>query len=98
VEISPFQPVTRDFAFVVDAEVPAEKLLRAAKGADKTLIAGVDLFDVYAGKGIDPGKKSLAIAVTLQPRDHTLTEAEIEAAAEKIVAQVGKATGGVLRG
>jgi len=72
--------------------------LRAAKGADKALITRVDLFDVYTGKGIEVGKKSLAVAVTLQPRDHTLTEAEIEAVAEKIVAQVQKATGGVLRG
>jgi len=98
IEISPFQPVTRDFAFVVDQGVPADRMLRAAKGADKALITRVDLFDVYTGKGIEVGKKSLAVAVTLQPRDHTLTEAEIEAVAEKIVAQVQKATGGVLRG
>lgn len=97
VDLSPYQPVTRDFAFVVDQDVPAEKLVRAAKGADKALIARVDLFDVYVGKGIDPGKKSLAVAVTLQPRTHTLTDAEIDAAADKIIAQVQKATGGVLR-
>lgn len=97
-DLSPFQPVERDFAFVVADDVPAETLLRAARGADKTLITNVDLFDVYAGKGIEPGKKSLAIAVTLQPRDRTLTDAEIEAVAGKIVAQVQKATGGTLRG
>jgi phenylalanyl-tRNA synthetase beta chain len=97
-DLSPFQAVTRDFAFIVAAGVPAEKLLRAAKGADKTLIAKVELFDVYTGKGIAAGQKSLAIAVTLQPTTHTLTDAEIEAVAAKIVAQVGKATGGVLRG
>jgi len=97
VDLSPYQPVTRDFAFVVDQDVPAERLVRAAKGADKVLIARVDLFDVYVGKGIDPGKKSLAVAVTLQPRTHTLTDAEIDAAADKIIAQVQKATGGVLR-
>ncbi len=96
--LSPFQAIARDFAFVVDAEVPADKLLRAAKSADKALITKVELFDAYAGKGIAEGKKSLAIAVTLQPTARTLTDAEIEAVAAKIVAQVGKATGGVLRG
>jgi phenylalanyl-tRNA synthetase beta chain len=95
--LSAFQPVERDFAFVVGDDVPADKLLRAAKGADKALIAKVDLFDVYAGKGIEAGKKSLAIAVTLQPTDRTLTDAEIEAVAAKIVAAVAKATGGTLR-
>ena len=69
----------------------------SAKGADKALISKVDLFDVYAGKGIEAGKKSLAIAVTLQPTDRTLTDAEIEAVAAKIVAAVSKATGGTLR-
>jgi len=96
--LSPFQAISRDFAFIVDASVPAEKLLRAAKGADKALITSVALFDLYAGKGIEDGKKSLAIAVTLQPTTHTLTDAEIDAVAAKIVAQVTKATGGVLRG
>jgi phenylalanyl-tRNA synthetase beta chain len=97
-EPSPFHAVERDFAFVVDAEVPAEKVIRAARSADKALVAKVELFDVYAGKGIEAGKKSLAIAVTLQPTKKTMTDAEIEAVAKKIVAQVEKATGGVLRG
>ncbi len=96
--LSPFQAVERDFAFLVDAEVPADKLMRAAKGADKALIAKVDLFDVYTGKGVEDGQKSLAIAVTLQPKDRTLTDPEIEAVAAKIVAAVAKSTGGVLRG
>ena len=95
--LSPFQAISRDFAFIVDEDVPAEKLLRAAKGADKALITKVELFDVYVGKGIEDGKKSLAIAVTLQPTSHTLTDAEIEAVAAKIVAQVSRVTGGVLR-
>ena len=94
---SPFQPVTRDFAFLVNADVPAEKLIRAARGAEKALIRSVALFDLYAGKGVPEGKKSLAIAVTLQAPDRTLTDAEIEAVSEKIVAQVIKATGGALR-
>jgi phenylalanyl-tRNA synthetase beta chain len=97
-ELSPFQPVDRDFAFVVDAAVKAGDIARAAQGADRKLIAGVSVFDVYEGKGIDPGKKSVAIAVTLQPREKTLTDEEIEAVAAKIVAEVGKRTGGVLRG
>lgn len=97
-KLPPFQPVARDFAFVVESDVPAEKLLRAAKSVDKALIAAVELFDIYSGKGIDPGKKSLAINVTLQPTKATLTEAEIDAVCAKIVAQVAKATGGVLRG
>ena len=96
-ELSPFQPISRDFAFVVDEEVPAEKLLRAARGADKDLIAAVDLFDLYAGEGVAPGKKSLAVSVTLQPTQKTMTDQEIDAVSEKIVKQVAKATGGSLR-
>ncbi|HEY9539301.1 MAG TPA: phenylalanine--tRNA ligase subunit beta, partial [Kiloniellaceae bacterium] len=96
--LSSFQPVSRDFAFLVDEAVPAEKVIRAARGADKALIAVVALFDVYRGKGVEPGKKSLAIAVTLQPREATLTDQEIDAVAAKVVAQVSAATGGSLRG
>jgi len=96
-DLSPFQPVERDFAFVVERNVKAADLLRAAQAADRKLIASVSLFDVYEGAGIAPGKKSIAIAVTLQPRDKTMTDAEIEALAAKIVAEVGKRTGGVLR-
>jgi phenylalanyl-tRNA synthetase beta chain len=95
---SPFQPVERDFAFVVDGDVPADKLVRAAKGADKNMIAGVSVFDIYEGASIGEGKKSLAIAVTLQPTDKTLTDAEIDTVANKIIANVEKHTGGVLRG
>ena len=97
-ELSPFQPVERDFAFVVDRVVKAADIVRSAQSVDRKLITNVNVFDVYEGPGIDPGKKSLAIAVTLQPRDHTLTDQEIETVAAKIVAEVGKKTGGVLRG
>jgi phenylalanyl-tRNA synthetase beta chain len=97
-ELSPFQPVSRDFAFIVDRNVKAGDIVRAAQGADKKLIADVTVFDVYEGKGIDTAKKSIAIAVTLQPREKTLTDQEIEAVAAKIVAEVTKKTGGVLRG
>ena len=96
-DLSPFQPVERDFAFVVDRGVKAADLVRAAQSADRKLISAVTVFDLYEGTGIAPGKKSIAIAVTIQPRDKTMTDAEIEALAGKIVAEVGKRTGGVLR-
>jgi phenylalanyl-tRNA synthetase beta chain len=94
---SSFPPVDRDFAFVVDEEVTAEALLVAIRAADKVLIREVSLFDVYTGPGLEDGKKSLAVAVRLQAQDHTLSEAEIEATAKKIVAGASKATGAVLR-
>src|SRR6516164_82977 len=97
-ELSPLQPVQRDFAFVVDRDVNAADIVRAAQSADRRLITGITVFDVYEGQGITPGKKSIAIAVTLQPRERTMTDAEIDALAAKIVAEVGKRTGGVLRG
>jgi phenylalanyl-tRNA synthetase beta chain len=97
-KLSAFQPVERDFAFIVDWEIDAEKVVRAARNADKALIWGARVFDVYAGKGVPSGKKSIAITVTLQPVDHTLTDAEIEGVSNKIVAQVAKATGAQLRG
>jgi len=97
-KLSPFQPVERDFAFTVDAGLPAETLLRAARGVDKKLVAEVRLFDVYEGAGLGEGKKSLAITVVLQPEEATLTEAALEAFSQKLVAAVEKATGGALRG
>jgi phenylalanyl-tRNA synthetase beta chain len=95
---SPFQPLGRDFAFVIDAEVTADSLIRAAKGADKALITDVRLFDIYEGEGVGEGKKSVAIAVTLQPTERTLTDEDIEKVSTSIVAAVVKQTGGVLRG
>ena len=97
-DLSVFQPVERDFAFIVDRGVKAADLVRAAQGADKKLVTNVTVFDLYEGKGIDPDKKSLAIAVTLQPREKTLTDQEIDAIAAKIVAEVTRKTGGTLRG
>ena len=88
----------RDFAFLVDAATPADAILRAARGADRALIADVALFDRYAGDKLPEGKISLAIDVTLQPREATLTDAEIEAVTQKIIAAVVKATGATLRG
>ncbi|MCF6292315.1 MAG: phenylalanine--tRNA ligase subunit beta [Robiginitomaculum sp.] len=91
------QAVTRDFAFIVADDISADSLVRAAKSADKKLISTVNVFDVYAGKGIEDGHKSLAIEVSLQPVEQTLSEAEIEAVSQKIIAKVQNATGGVLR-
>ena len=96
--LSVFQPVERDFAFIVDRDLPAETLLRAARGVDRKLVSDIRLFDVYEGKGLPEGKKSLAIAVTLQPQEATLTDAEMEAFSKRLVAAVEKATGGTLRG
>ncbi len=89
--------MVRDFAFVVDRAVKAADIVRAAQNVDKKLIADVSVFDVYEGQGIEDGKKSIAIAVTIQPREKTLTDEEIEALAQKIVGDVVKRTGGVLR-
>jgi phenylalanyl-tRNA synthetase beta chain len=97
-ELSAFQPVSRDFAFIVDRAVKAGDIVRAAQGVDKKLITDVTVFDVYEGKGIDDGKKSIAIAVTMQPREKTMTDEEIDAVTAKITAEVTKKTGGVLRG
>ncbi|RVT90058.1 phenylalanine--tRNA ligase subunit beta [Rhodovarius crocodyli] len=97
-DLPAFQPLRRDFAFLVDAEVPAENLLRAARAADKALITDVVIFDRYAGDKLPEGKVSLALQATLQPRERSLTDAEIEAACQKLVAAVTKATGATLRG
>jgi phenylalanyl-tRNA synthetase beta chain len=96
--VTDLQLVRRDFAFLVDDAVAAGDLLRAARGAEKTLISDVSLFDVFSGQGVPEGKKSLAIEVTLAPREKTLTDEEIEAVAANVVAAVTKATGGELRG
>jgi phenylalanyl-tRNA synthetase beta chain len=98
VKLSVFQPVERDFAFIVDRDLPAETLLRTARGVDRKLVSEIRLFDVYEGKGLPEGKKSLAISVVLQPQEATLTDTEIEAFSKRLVAAVEKATGATLRG
>lgn len=95
---SDLQAVMRDFAFLVDVDVAADDLVRAVMGADKVLIADAHVFDVYSGEGVPAGKVSLAVTVTLQPTEATLTDAEIEAVASKIVNAAQKAVGADLRG
>ena len=95
---SELMPVSRDFAFLMDDTVAAQDVIRAVRGADKTLISDVQIFDLYRGKGVPDGQVSMALEVTLQPTEKTLTDKEIEAVAASIVAAVEKATGGSLRG
>ena len=95
--LSGLMPLSRDFAFVVDRDVPAATILKAARVAEKALISGIDVFDVFEGAHVGEGKKSVAVSVTLQPVEKTLSDDEIEKVASAIVASVEKATGGVLR-
>ncbi|MES0074666.1 phenylalanine--tRNA ligase subunit beta [Mesorhizobium sp. M0058] len=96
-ELSAFQAVKRDFAFVVDKTVEAGALVRAALAADKKLITGVSVFDVFEGASLGAAKKSIAIEVSIQPVEKTLTDEDFEALAKRIVDNVGKQTGGLLR-
>jgi phenylalanyl-tRNA synthetase beta chain len=95
--LSPLMPLTRDFAFLVDQATPAGELVRPILGADRQLIAGAQVFDVYQGKGVPEGQKSVAVEVTVQPTEKTLTDAEIEALSGRIVAAAEKAVGAKLR-
>lgn len=97
-ELSDFMPLQRDFAFIVERGVKAADLVKAAQSADRNLITEVTVFDVYEGKGIPEGKKSVALAVTVQPLEKTFTDAEIDALAGKIVAEIARKTGAQLRG
>lgn len=96
--ISDYQAVTRDFAFVVEDAVTTAALIKAVRGAEKNLIQAVSVFDIYAGKGLGESKKSVAISVVMQAADRTLTDKEIDTAAEAIIAKVAKDVGGSLRG
>ena len=95
--LSAFMPLSRDFAFVVDRSVAAGDIVKAAQAAERAMITDVSVFDIYAGKGVADDKKSVAIGVTLQPRERTLTEPEIDAISARIVAEVARKTGAVLR-
>ncbi len=95
--LSEFQPVSRDFAFIVEKNVAAADILKAAQAGERNLISDMTVFDVYEGPGVPEGKISVAIAVTLQPTDKTLTDAEIDAVSSRIIAEVQKKTGATLR-
>ncbi|MBP1182544.1 phenylalanine--tRNA ligase subunit beta [Methylobacterium sp. PvR107] len=95
--LSELQPLSRDFAFVVGRDVPAADIVKAAQNAERKLVTGVDVFDLYEGPGVPEGSKSVAIAVRLQPLERTLTDAEIEAVSARIVAEVSRKTGSTLR-
>ncbi len=97
IELHALQPVGRDFAFLVDDSVSAADLVRATASADKNLIVNVDVFDIYQGKGVEDGKKSVAVNVVLQPKSETLTDKDIEAVSQKIIDNVNAKTGGQLR-
>jgi phenylalanyl-tRNA synthetase beta chain len=95
--LSELQPVRRDFAFVVEKSVAAGDIVKTVQNSDRTLIADVVVFDVYEGAGLDADKKSVAVEVTLQPVEKTLTDAEIEALSGKIVAEASRRHGATLR-
>jgi phenylalanyl-tRNA synthetase beta chain len=95
--LSDLMPLTRDFAFLVDQATPAGDVVRPILGVDKSLIAQARVFDVYQGKGVPEGQKSVAVEVTVQPTEKTLTDAEIEALSARIVAAADKAVGAKLR-
>jgi phenylalanyl-tRNA synthetase beta chain len=97
-DLSPFQALKRDFAFVVSKETQAGAILKAAQSADRKLITTTNVFDIFEGPSIGEGKKSVAIEVTIQPQDKTLAEDELDALSKRIVEGVVKATGAVLRG
>ncbi|MGL4728970.1 MAG: phenylalanine--tRNA ligase subunit beta [Bosea sp. (in: a-proteobacteria)] len=96
--LAEFQPVTRDFAFIVGRDVAAGEMAKAALGVDRVLISDVSVFDVYEGDKVPAGTKSIALAVTLQPTEKTLTDAEIEAVASRIIAEMTRKHGASLRG
>jgi phenylalanyl-tRNA synthetase beta chain len=91
------QPLNRDFAFIVDEDLDTDSLVRAISNTDKQLITGVNLFDIYQGKGVDDGKKSIAITVRIQPREQTLTDEEIDALSKKIIASAENKCQAILR-
>lgn len=96
--LEPLQPIRKDFAFLVDSDITAADLVRAAMGGDKKLIIAANVFDIYVGKGVPEGQKSVALSVTIQPKGESLTDKDLEELMNAVVASVEKRTGGVLRG
>jgi len=96
-ELSPFQPVDKDLAFVVNKDVSAAAILAAAKNADRQHITDVRIFDIFEGGNLPENKKSVAISLTFQPIEQTFTDKDIENLMNKVIVEVGKKTGGELR-
>jgi phenylalanyl-tRNA synthetase beta chain len=97
-KLNPLQSLNRDFAFIVSDDVDASVIAGAVRGADKNLISDIQIFEIYVGQGIDDGHKSVALSVTIQPKDKTLTDEEIETLSQAIIDKVTSKTGAVLRG
>ncbi len=97
-KLAALQPVSKDFAFIVKNDISSEDIIRAAKSSDKKLITQAQIFDVYDGKGIEDGHKSLALNITIQPIDATLTDEKIEEIMNNVIDAVSGKCGGVLRG
>lgn len=97
-DLPPLQPLTKDFAFLVDESVASRDIIKSAMAADKKLITDAAVFDVYQGKGVEDGKKSVALSVTIQPIDETLNDEQIDALMKSVIDLVEQKTGGVLRG
>ena len=95
--LEPLQPLTRDFAFLVDDGIKAADLIRTAMAADKTLISDASIFDIYTGKGVEDGKKSVALSITIQPKGETLTDKDLDALMQKVIDLVAQKCRGVLR-
>jgi phenylalanyl-tRNA synthetase beta chain len=95
--VSDYQKVVRDFAFVIDEKYSSGEIISLVKKIDKELIKNVRIFDVYQGDNIASGKKSIAFNVTLEPKDKTLTDKEIEEVSKKIISTVQETTGATLR-
>ena len=96
-QVSNFQPVERDFAFLVDSTINVGQILQAVRKAEKNILESVDIFDIYAGDHIESGKKSVAFKVTLQPKEETLTDEKIEQISNAIIASVENAVNAKLR-
>jgi phenylalanyl-tRNA synthetase beta chain len=96
-EISNYQAIERDFAFVLDKKIPAQEIISAVKASDKNLIKEATIFDIYQGKNIDEGKKSVAVRITAQSSSETLTDEQIEELSQKVIGKLNKDLGASLR-
>ena len=94
---SDFQKVERDFAFIVDEKITATEIIKFLAQAEKQLITDITIFDVYTGTGVEAGKKSVAIKITLQANDRTLSEQDISGVSAAIVSAASKSFGAQLR-